>query len=128
MFAVVQIGSKERKSPCITALSVFAAAGISFARPIAGAAMSVAAATLPWTKRRRVVPIFILPFSLPRGLIHGRNEAASGKMAINISQGRVLAQRTKRPSGLGSSGHSGRLTLVKGWLRQLIGTLPLPSA
>src|ERR1041384_1281873 len=66
MFAVVQIGSSERRSPCITARMVRARAGS--ARPMPGMPeVAAAAASVPCTKRRRVVRMKVLPlFSLRR--------------------------------------------------------------
>src|SRR5256885_11026271 len=52
LFAVVQIGSSERKSPCITARMVRAREGC--ARPMRGSPESAVVASVPWTKRRRV--------------------------------------------------------------------------
>src|SRR6478736_8050977 len=55
MFAVVQTGSKTRRSPCSTARTVRETGGVVWALRRAGAAVSAPAARLPWTNLRRVV-------------------------------------------------------------------------
>src|SRR5689334_15962920 len=83
MFAVVQIGSNDRRSPCITPRIVLA--GVACARAKAGAnPVNAAAATPPFSTLRRVVvmrasSVLLPPRHLPsadlplfyRGLTHG---------------------------------------------------------
>src|SRR5436305_13400368 len=68
MFAVVQIGSSERRSPCITARMVRAREGcarVMLGMPETAAAAAAAAAAVPCTKRRRVVRMEVLPLGFP---------------------------------------------------------------
>ncbi len=57
MFAVVQIGSNDRRSPCMTARTVLLAAGRVCARTMPGAPAKAAAATPPFNTIRRDVDI-----------------------------------------------------------------------
>src|SRR5215204_5171033 len=60
MFAVVQIGSSERRSPCITARMVRAREGCACV--LRGSIVSAVVASVPCTNRRRVVRIEVLPY------------------------------------------------------------------
>src|SRR5215218_8697975 len=68
MFAVVQIGSKARRSPCIAARTVLAAAGAVWARRTPGAPARAAAAAPDCSNVRRVVVIELSPRALWPGL------------------------------------------------------------
>src|SRR5918998_2329012 len=68
MFAVVQIGSKARRSPCITARTVLAAAGAVWARRTPGALARAAAAAPDCSNVRRVVVMGVSPRALWPGL------------------------------------------------------------
>src|ERR1700679_556388 len=61
MFAVVQIGSNERRSPCITARMVLAAAGCAWARMMFGAVVATPAARPVRRIVRRDTPMCEFP-------------------------------------------------------------------
>ncbi len=99
MFAVVQIGSSTRRSACITALTVRAAAGWACVLMMEGALVSAAAARPPFNTFRRVV-IFCLRSSRAQIRPRGREPRQM------ISFGSVTA----------SSGQIGRWTFFHGSL------------
>src|SRR5437660_1313160 len=95
MFAVVQIGSSERKSPCITARMVRAGEGC--ARTMPGAPEKAAAASVPWTKRRRVVRIETSLFVVEA--IYSRNGGAGQEVLAcpGRDAARSVAAQTRDP-------------------------------
>src|SRR6185295_6145079 len=113
MFAVVQIGSSERRSPCITARMVRAGEG-ACARTMPETPESAVAASVPWTKRRRVVRMTVsLGF---RRFTHGNAEHgkpppcpardAARQRCIADAESRLLCQ--KPGPGVGSASfHAG---------------------
>src|ERR1043165_670292 len=98
MFAVVQIGSSERRSPCITARMVRAREGC--ARVMAGTLESAVAASEPWTKRRRVVRIETLPDVCWRDLLTEGRPGTSPPSYNHPSLGQ-LGVRPDRPARFG---------------------------
>src|SRR5947208_2946416 len=117
MFAVVQIGSKARRSPCITARSVFAGVGVPCALRMPGAPASAAAAAVVCRKLRRVL-IMVLP----------RIGAVKGLSPIEAREGRARQggdpapchPRPEAASAAGGEGDPG--TLVRA------ARIPLPLA
>src|SRR3954469_18449417 len=106
MFAVVQIGSKARKSPCITARSVFPAAGVPCALRIPGAPASAAAAAVVCRKLRRVL-IMVLPgigavAGLER-LRHGKGRSGKRVTLRHVIPGRRQRQRPEEKAPRGTT-------------------------
>src|SRR3954451_11245281 len=109
MFAVVQIGSSERRSPCITARMVRARDGCACV--LRGSAESAVVTIVPCTKRRRVVRMKSPPSCLGDLLTEARKETSP-------------AHTTIRPSGNSACGQIVRRALVNGYLRASSGEGP----
>src|SRR5947199_4248954 len=92
MFAVVQIGSSERRSPCITARMVRAREGCARVTP--GIPENAVVASVPCTKRRRVVRMEVLPLCWPDIL----TERSSGT-SPPLHNHAPLGQLRMRPDG-----------------------------
>src|SRR5262245_13011909 len=120
MFAVVQIGSSERRSPCITARMVRAREGCAYV--LCGSAVSAVVASVPCTKRRRVVRIEVLPLCWADLLMEG-GEGTRGPHGEERRDPHPESHRSLRPhpeergrrpsvskdgSTLGASGHPSR--------------------
>src|SRR4051794_24802050 len=105
MFAVVQIGSKARRSPCMTARSVFPAAGVPWALRIPGAPASAAAAAVVCRKLRRVL-IMVLPgIGAVAGLRLRHGKGRSGKRVTlrHVLPGRRQRQRPEEKAPRGTT-------------------------
>src|SRR5215217_4606802 len=93
MLAVVQIGSRERRSPCITARIVLAREGCALS--ILGIPESAVVASVPCTKRRRVGRMKDPPSFCCADLLSERMRGTRGALHHHSS----LGQFSMRPDG-----------------------------